>query len=229
MAKGIKPVKRVTKKEIKEDKLVTTYFQTRKYWEEHSKVLWRVSIVVLALVVLLTFWLTSKKKAEYTASYELGVALLSSMQNNPAAVSDQLKTLAERYSGTSAGNEALLFAAQTKRMAGSIGDALQEYEQYIQKGKKDRYLYPAAWAGKAACLEDTGRYLEAAQAYLRAAEANPRLFAVPSYYLDAARCFELGDDFDQAKVQCELVISRYEESAFKQEADKELTRIEFKM
>ncbi len=228
MAKGVKPIRRVTKREIKEDKLVTTYFQARKYWEEHSKTLLKIIVGVLAVLVLATFWFTSKKKAEYSASYELGVALMSSMQGDPEVVAQRLQEVADRYSGTTAGNEALLFIAQTKRMAGNIEEALQEYEQYIRKGKKDAYLYPAAWAGKAACLEDLGRYEEAAQAYRKAAEANPRLFAVPGYYLDAARCYELTGNIEQAKALCELVVSRFPESTFKAEAEKTLTRLNLK-
>ena len=83
MAKGLKPLRHVKKKEIKEDKLVTTYFQTRDYFEENKKKIFQIGGGLIALIVLVTFWVSSKKGAEYDASYELGVAMATSAEAEP--------------------------------------------------------------------------------------------------------------------------------------------------
>jgi len=224
MAKGVKPVKRVSKKEIKEDKLVTTYFQARSYWEENYKTILKAGGVVLALIILVAFWFSSKRNSEYTASYELGIAMLKSGQGNTAGVADELAEVADRYSGTVAGNDALLFKAQTLRMADNKEAALA-YDTYIKKGRKGPFLYPAALAGKAACLEDEGNYEEAAETYLKAAATNRNLFAVPSFYIDAARCYRLAGQNDLAKENAQYVLDNYPDTPFAQEAEKESKRV----
>ena len=225
MAKGVKPVRRVKKKELKEDKLVTTFFQARDYYEEHSKNLWRIGLAALLILVVAVFWVRSKTGAEAQASYELGVAALAAQQGNPAQMAESFAQIAERYQGTTAGNEALLYTAQTKHMAGLSEEALKAYENYIQKGRKEKYLYPAALAGKAACLEDLGRFGEAAEAYLKAATVRQDLFISPQYHLDAARCYRLAGEEAKAREQFNFVQTHYPDTPFAQEADKESKRI----
>jgi tetratricopeptide (TPR) repeat protein len=225
MAKGLKPVQRVKKKEIKEDKLVTTYFQARDYYNTHKKNFLRIGGSAIALIVLIVFWVQSRGSAEYDAAYELGVALTTIQQTEPSAIAGQFEQISDRYQGTTAGNEAMLYAAQMKRTAGNLEEAMLAYDNYIRNGKKDLYLYPAALVGKAACLEDLGRYEEAAESYLKGANTHRDFFATPRYLLDAARCYKAAGMSEQAKQQYEIVASNYQDTDFAVEAEKELKRI----
>jgi TolA-binding protein len=225
MAKGLKPVQRVKKKEIKEDKLVTTYFQAREYYKKNQKNILRIGGGAIALIVLIVFWVQSRGSAEYDAAYELGVALSTVQMTEPTAIAGQFEQIADRYAGTTAGNEALLYSAQMKRTAGDLEAALAAYENYVNKGKKDLYLYPAALAGQAACLEDLDRFAEAAESYLKAANSHRNFFLAPRYLLDAARCYKLAGMNDQARQQYEIVSSQYPDTDFAMEAEKELKRI----
>ena len=224
MAKGVNPVKHTVKKEIKEDKLVTTYFEARNYWKKNYQNILKIGGVVLALIILLSFWTSSKKSSEYKASYELGIAMMKTSQGNPESTSSELEQIADRFSGTAAGNEALLFAAQTERLSDQNEEALKAYETYIRKGRKDAYLYPAALLGKAACLEDLGKFEEAAETYLAAASANRGLFVAPRFHIDAARCFRLAGQPEKAKQNAQYVLDNYPDSPSAQEAEKESKR-----
>ena len=225
MAKGIKPIQRVKKKELKEDKLVTTFFQARDFFSVHSKNIVKIGGVVVVIVALAVFWWMSKSKAEYQASYELGVALTAAQHVDPAALAKEFSNIAERYSGTTAANEALMYTAQMNLMANQPEEALEAYEVYLKKGHKSKYLYSSALAGKAACLEDLGNFSEAAQTYLAAATIKKNLFIAPRYHLDAARCFRLAGNYEKAREQCDFVKTHYPDTPFAQEAEKESKRI----
>lgn len=225
MAKTIKPVRRVKKKELKEDKLVTTFFQARDYYEDHKKNIFRIGGAALLIIIVAVFMVRSKTGSESQASFELGVALLAAQQADPARVAESFVQIADRYRGTTAGNEALLYNAQTKHIAGQSEEALEAYENYIKKGHKGKYLYPAALAGKAACLEDLNRFKEAAEAYLQAASAHKDLFITPGYHLDAARCYRLAGEKSKAREQYDFVQTHYPDTPFAQEAEKEAKRI----
>lgn len=228
MPKTIKPVKRIKRKELKEDKLVTTFFQARDYFEKHQGNIIKIGGAAVLVVALAAFWFISKSRAEHQASYELSMAILAAQAGNPAAVSDQFSQIADRYAGTTAGDEALFYVAQMKFLADEPEEALKAFDDFLSKGRKGTYLYAASLAGKAATLEDLGRFEEAAQTYLAAASVNPdRLgFASPEFHLDAARCYRLAGKEDKAQEQYELVLSRYGETPFAQQAQKEMKRVE---
>jgi len=61
MAKGVKPIQRVKKKELKEDKLVTTFFQVRDYLDENKTKIFRIGGVAVLIIALVTFWIHSKR------------------------------------------------------------------------------------------------------------------------------------------------------------------------
>jgi tetratricopeptide (TPR) repeat protein len=225
MAKGVKPIQRVKKKELKEDKLVTTFFQARDYLDDNKKTIIRIGGAAVLIIALVSFWIYSKSSGEYQASYEMGIVLAEAQTGDPVSLAGKFEQIADRYRGTAAGNEALLFAAQMHLMADKSQNAIAAYELYLDKGRHSPYLFTSALVGKAACLEDLNRYTEAADAYLEAATATKGFFLAPRFHLDAARCYRLAGDRDEAVAQCELVQVRYAESPFAAEAEKELKRL----
>lgn len=225
MAKGVKPVQRIKKKELKEDKLVTTFFKARDYLDKQGKNLLKFGGAGILLIALVVFWFISKSKSEYRASYELGVALTAAYHADPATLAPEFSRIAEQYSGTTAANEALMYTAQMRLMANQPEEALKAFDDYLKKGRKSKYLHPSALAGKGASLEDLKRFSEAAQAYLAAATYEKNLFIAPRYYVDAARCFRLAGDISKAREQCELVKSHFPDSPFAAEAEKESYRL----
>jgi len=227
MPKTIKPVKRIKKKELKEDKLVTTFFQTRDYLGKHQANILKIGGVVVLLIALGTFWFISKSRAGLQASFELSMAVLAAQQGEPAVIAERFSQIADLYAGTAAGDEALFYVAQMKYLVHQPEEALPAFDNYLSQGRKGTYLRTAALAGKASCLEDLGRYQEAAETYLAAAATNPdRLgFAAPGFRLDAARCYRLSGELRKAHEQYEYVLSHYPDSPSAQKAEKEIKRM----
>ncbi len=231
MAKGVKAVKRVTRKELKEDKLVTTYFQTRKYIEQHQAALFKIALAAAAVIIFGVFVFGSKKRSGEEAAKRLDLVLLSIPDiNSPAAVAalDTLTQIADRFSGTKAGDDALFYIARLKYQTGQPDSALIVYDTYLKQGNKDSYLYPAALAGRAAIYEDQGRLKEAAEAYVKAADHDPRSFYCPDFRLAAGRCFRLAGELEKARTQLQSVIDNFPETAFASRAKLELPRVEAK-
>ncbi len=225
MAKGIKAVKRFTKKELKEDKFVTSYFQVRKYLEEHQKNALRIGGGVLLLIILVAFWVISKKGAETQAANELGLAVIAAQSSDPTVVTEQFTQIAKRYKGTQAGEDALYYIAQLRGLQHQPEEALKAFEDYLRRSSKNNYLYPAALAGKAVALEDLKRYAEAASCYLQATEVKNHPFSSPSFLLEAGRCFRLAGDQNKAREQYQRVIQKHPKTSFAQQAEKELAAL----
>ncbi len=225
MAKGVRAIKRVTKKELKEDKLVTSYFQVRKYFEAHQSVLLKIIGGAVLFIALVTFWFMSKSGAQSEASYELNLALLTSQSGDPKAVADKLTEIGKRYSGTESGEAAQFYLGKLRAQEHNPEEALKAFEEFLRRGSKSSYLYPAALAGKASSLEDLGKSGEAAQFYLKAAEARDDFFAEAGFRLDAARCFRLAGDQEKARQQYQYVQERYPQTAYSQKAQDGLAKL----
>jgi len=225
MAKGVKAVKRVTKKELKEDKLVTTYFKARQYLEEHQKITLRIAGGTVLVIALAAFWFMSKSHAESQASYELSMAILASQSGDAAALTQQFSQIAERYSGTASGDAARFYIARMKFQEHKPEEALQAYDDFLRHASKAGYLYPAALAGKGAALEDLNRFGEAAQFYLKAAEFKKDFFAEAGFRLDAGRCFAASGDKDRARQQYQYVLGHYPKTVYFQKAQDGLARL----
>jgi len=77
----LKPRKKISKKQIKEDPLVTTYFKSIDFVREHQQKFTTGLIVILAAVVLLVMLGRSKRTANFNASEQLAKANVELSQN----------------------------------------------------------------------------------------------------------------------------------------------------
>jgi len=225
MAKGVRAIKRVTKKELKEDKLVTSYFQARTYIEEHQGTILKIAGGAVLVIALATFWIMSKSGAQTEASYELSMAIIASQTGDAAALGDKFTEISKRYSGTESGDAALFYLGKLRSQEHNPAEALKFYEDFLRRVSKSDFLYPAALAGKAASLEDLGKPAEAAQSYLKAAEAHADQFAQGVFRLDAARCWMAAGQADQARQQYQYVEEHYPQTTTSQKAQDGLAKL----
>ncbi|RJP81224.1 MAG: hypothetical protein C4524_02370 [Candidatus Zixiibacteriota bacterium] len=225
MAKGVRGVKRVTKKELKEDKLVTNLLKARTFVETRQKYILVAVGAVVAVIILISLWSQSKAKSDSQAAFELTQALHQGQGSNPGAMADRFTQIADRYSGTQAGDDALFFVAQMKAMDKKPEEALQAYDEYLRQGDRSGLHYPAALAGKASVLEDLQRPREAAEFYVKAANYRSDWYASPLYRLDAGRAFRAAGDTAKAQEQYRYVLEHFPKTTFSKEAEEELTRL----
>ena len=87
------------------------------------------------------------------------------------------------------------------------------------------YIRSAPGAGIAACDEQSGKFSDAATAYLALAEENPESFLAPKFLLDAGRCFQAVEQVDKARALYDRIITSYETSRYARDAKVALTTL----
>ncbi|MBN1301699.1 MAG: hypothetical protein JW995_10840 [Melioribacteraceae bacterium] len=217
--------KKLTKKQIKEDKLVTSYYQFQQFYEENQT---KILIVVgaVAAIILAVFWYTSKIEQEnLSATAQLTKVIhLYEDGNYAEAISGQpgtnilgLQEIVREYGGTDQGEVARVYLANSLYATGKIDEA---YEQYSKYSGSNSLLAAAALAGKGACLENKQQFDEAADNYFKAykmSESNPQN---SDYLLLAVKNYVRAGNKSEAKNVMEILKSEYKNSQAANEVEK---------
>lgn len=226
------PKKKISKKEIKQDKLVETYFKTKTFFEENQRTI-LIALGSLVVVILLVIYLVNRSRERNIESttllgnvinlYDQG-QFQQAIDGVPAKKIKGLKFIADEYGNTESGEAAKIFLANSYYQLGKYDEALKYYEDY----DGDNKLFQAtAYAGAAACYEIKGNKEKAAELYLKAAKVSESEVTTPEYLLYAARLnAELGKK-DVAKKLLDQIKKEYSTSAQARDYDRYI--IEFQI
>jgi tetratricopeptide (TPR) repeat protein len=214
----LKAQKRLTKRELKEDKFVTLYFQVQEYFYRNSKIL--IGALVGLIVVILAIYGFTRMNAsrEASAQLELTKAKVALTQQNYAAAIDMLLQLVEEYGGTASGKEGRFYLANAYFANKDFINA-ERYFQDAAGNLDDDILESSALAGIAACLEEKQDYSGAAESYERAARDYSQVFLTPINLYNSARCYILAGNSEKAETLLNRIIDEYESSSIKTDAE----------
>jgi len=222
----LKARKRITKRQIKEDKFVTFYFKAMDFVKQHSNKV-TIGLIAVAGIILLTFFITqSKKTAELNASEQLAKANTEIARGEVQQTIDILLNMSENYSGTKSASKGVYLLAYTYFQKGEYENAMTYFNKYLDDYADDPILGSAAYSGIAACYEQQGKFLEAARSYEKGANKFADHYNAPQQFMDAGRCYKLDNRVADARKCYEIVIEKYPDSGFK--ADAELFLAELK-
>jgi len=227
----LSPEKRITKRRMKQDKLVSTAFKAAEYAQKNKKYfIGGISAVVLIALVVYFVNLSISRK-EGAAQELLGRAQLASAMQQPALAAADFQNIIEEYGSTPAAKRAMYFLAKLYYDQQKCDSAVYYYENYIQRYAKndDEMLASSAYAGAATCLENTGDYAKAGEYYMKAAEAANNELHSPGYYMNAGRAFDKAEQYDQAQKAYQAVVDKYSRSPFYSTARKKLAEVEYKL
>lgn len=213
----LRPRKRISRREIKEDALVTAYFRVQKFLQTHSKKLNVVFAGVVLIVVVGLFMARSKKKAESIAAGKLGIVeqFYYASQYNRAI--DELKQIVDTYSGTRAAGTAAFFLANSYFATADYENAEKYYEIYLDDYSDSKSFSASSLSGMAACLEYQGQYSEAARLYEKAGNKFHDSYTAPFYLNDAGRCYVIAGDKEKGREMYRAIMEQYSESSLTQE------------
>ena len=221
----LKARKRITKKQIKQDKFVTYYFKTIDFVKQNQNKVTFALVAVAVVVVLILLFQRSKKMAEINASERLAQANSEIAKGELQQAIDILKSMSDNYSGTNSAAKGTYLLAYTYFQKGEYENALLYFKKYLDDYAGDPILTGAAYSGMGASLEDQGKFSEAAQAYEKGATKFADHFNAPQQLMDAARCYTAENRIADARNCYEKVIKKYPDSNFKNDAELFLAKI----
>ena len=217
--------KKIGKKNIKEDKLVTYYSKSLEYFEAYKNQIFIGAAAVVVVIAAIVYFGNEAQKTEVEASAALAKASRmyqsgnyeAAIQGNTATDTPSLEEVADKYSGSEAGEIARVYLANSYFYTGDYDKAIENYEDYSGGNK----LYKAAaLAGIAACYEAKGEIEKAAKYFRDAAYTYENNASNSQYLLNAAVDYIKVKEYDEAKPLLENLKENYATSEEAREAGK---------
>lgn len=207
----LKPKKKITKKEIKEDKLVTSYFEATTWYQNNKKTINSVLMGLVVVAIVIVAYINNVSSNNQKATTELGkilsyydqgkydLAINGNLQENVRG----LQSIVDDYGSTKAGELARFYLANSYFAQGDYDNALK---YYLDVSVKDELITASALSGAASCYEAKGDHEKAASIFEKAAfkstkdvNAPENMFHAARNYLAAGKKEKAGDLFKKVK------------------------------
>lgn len=222
--------KKLSKREIKEDKLVTTYYKVYNYFVENKNRVGMYAGGLLVVIAAIYFYINNKAENNEQAGIQLSRvmglydagAYLEAIEGRQGTNIFGLKKIAAEYGSTENGEIAKIFLANSYQMLGNVEEALKYYEDYDGSNK---IFKATALSGEAGFYAHKKDYEKAADLYLSASRVAKENVLNPEYMLKAAVNYIDAGKKDYAKDLLETIRKDYQTSTAFREVDKYLTLV----
>ena len=222
--------KKLSRKEIKQDKFVEVYYKIYGFVQENTQrvILYGVLLVVLVFAVI--FYVNNRKEKNEMAGVELSrIMNLFDAGNYQEAIDGQpgtpiigLKKIVDEYGSTHNGETAKIFLADSYNLMGKTEEAYKYYKDYDGSIK----LYEAtALAGQAGYYVSKNNYSEAAKLYEKAANVSNTNVLNSEYLLNAGINYMKDGNDKEAKKAFETVQNDYKTSSSAGKVQQYLARL----
>jgi tetratricopeptide (TPR) repeat protein len=220
--------KKLSKREIKEDKLVTTYYKVYNYFMENKNRLGMYAGGLAVAVLAIYFYLNNKASNNEIAGTQLGRVLaiydagsyLEAIEGRQGTNIVGLKQIVSEHGSTNNGEIAKIYLANAYQMLGKVEEAFEYYEDY---GGSNPTFKAASIAGQAGYYAYKKDYEKAADLYLKASRISTANVLNPDYMLKAAINFIEAGKKEDAKNLLENIRKDYQTSTAFRDVDKYLT------
>jgi TolA-binding protein len=204
--------RRITKKEMKEDKLVTTAFKFSEWIQKHKYPVLLVAggVALVAIVVFFIFYSRAKRDEKSAALF--GKATLEFYAGNTNQAITDLRTVVDQYGGTKDAVQATYYLANVYFYAKDYAKAQSIFQGFIEKYKDNPLLLASAQAGIADCQMENGDFQAAGDNFLKAASLKADNFIAPQYLFAAGQAYLKANQKEKAKEAFEKLIDQYPDS-----------------
>ena len=227
-----KPRKKISKKELKHDKLVTWYFEVNDYVTKNQKAILTIGISVIVAALLLFFlFIKPHQENEQLASTALGnitgfydyKQYQMAMEGIPERNVIGLKKIVEEYGGTKAGEIAKIYLGNCYLILKDFDNAFKCFDDF---GGSDKMFKVSALAGKGSAYEGKKQYNEAAAEFEKAADKASDDLQTPENLMDAARNYNLAGNKKKALELVEKIKTDYPRSTYARDSDRYLAEFQ---
>jgi len=213
----LRPKKKISRRELKEDALITWYVRLRTLYDTNRRA---VSIAITALVVavgaLLLYMKTRADNNENAITalgsifemYDAG-QYQTAIDGVPERNLKGLKSIVDNYGNSATGDLARFYLANAYYQLGRYDEALKAYDD----------------SGLGACEEAKGEYGKAAAQFEKAATQYPSDASAAEYLNDAARDYAQAGEKEKAIDLYRRIKKNYPTSAFARDADRFITQL----
>ena len=221
----LKRQKKISMREIKEDKLVTTYFEVRTWIENNQRTVAYIVATPLVLIALWFWWQSKKSEWNETASaqiskiipyYEQGKYDLA-INGVPQEGAQGLQSIVDEYGSTTSGEFAKLYLGNSYLAVKNYDKALSTYEG-ISTGSK--MIDAAAYAGAGMCYEAKGKYADAASSFEKAASKDMSEMQAPANLQRSAVNYAAAGEKQKAVELLQTLKKEFPRSTYARDADR---------
>jgi TolA-binding protein len=227
MAKAIssKTKGHLTKKELKQDKLVEFTYKAEQFYRDHQRT---VLIAAAAVVIVILGVVLVRKSVQSTRmeeSYQLTLAKMNYGANRLPEAKDAFQKIVSTESGKYAG-EAKYFLARIAFEQGNYADAVTDFTSYLKDYSVDDQMDCAAMSGLAAAYEAQSKNEDAVKTYTQVAEKYPQNPYAPQALLEASRIYLSLNQPDNAAKVLQQIRDKYPDSALASQAKRQLDNLQ---
>jgi TolA-binding protein len=204
--------KRITKRQMKEDKFFSTTFKTTEYIRQNQNTFITVAIalVVIFAAVSLFRWNTSKKRND--ASTIMSRAEMEMAMGQMDQYVTDLQNVVENYGGTVSARIACFTLANVFFNNKQYDKAEQYFRKILSDYSSDKMMAASAAAGLGDCLQLKNDFAGAAKMFQQAADLKTGDLWTPSYLLKAGQAFAKAGDKKSAQAAFDEIDKQYPNS-----------------
>ncbi|HEY6625834.1 MAG TPA: hypothetical protein VIZ21_02665 [Ignavibacteriaceae bacterium] len=226
----IQKKKKLSRKEIKEDKLLNFYKTAVVFFEKYKNKIFIYAGVLVAVAAIVYFYVNQKTESNEKAGLELSRimplydqgAYLEAIEGRQGTNIIGLKKLVEDFGGSENGETAKIYLANSYAFLGNYDEAFKYYNDY--SGSID-YFEAASLAGQAGYYAVQEDFEKAANLYLKASKISKINSQNPDYLLNAGIYYLKAGEKEEAKILFNKIKDDYATSLAYREVDKYLSMI----
>ncbi|UCC43892.1 MAG: tetratricopeptide repeat protein [Candidatus Zixiibacteriota bacterium] len=205
---------KITKRQIKEDKFTTMMLTTKDRVAENWQFVAIGLVVVIMIISGLVYYVNSQEEARQEAGERFARALLDYRNGEHQIAILGLNTIVEEYGSDDVAEQSVFLLGKLNLLDRNYPEASRYFEMYLDRYSQNLLNRAAAVAGLATCLENQGRYAEAAVKFETAASEFSGGPSEGDYLVGALRNYLEAGDPDRAKLVLERIEEDHSETEF---------------
>jgi tetratricopeptide (TPR) repeat protein len=226
----LRPKKKITKRALKEDALITSYVKMTSFYGKHKK---NISIGITALVVLIlasVVYLKNRSDNNERAMTQLGQVIgfydsgqyQSAIDGVPERNIPGLKSIVENYGNSHGGDIARFYLANACFYTGRYEDALKNFKDF---GTSEQLLEVSRLAGIGSCNEVLGNHRDAAEYFEKAATEYSKDINAAENLNNAARNYAQAGDKERAIELYRKLKKNFPTTVYARDADRFISQL----